>query len=261
MKILKYILLTLIFICTAFGQSFGKNKVQYQSFDWSYIQTSHFDIYFYGDNQDLAEFTSKVSEDAYAQISTHLSWDLRKRVSILVYNSHNEFQQTNVIGTYMSEGIGGVTELFKNRIVFPFDGNFEQFRHVIHHELVHAMLNDMVYGGTAQNMMASRTKVRIPLWSNEGLAEFLSSNWDTKADMVLRDIAVHERMPTINELNYFMAYKGGQSLWRFIAGKYGREKVGEVFRSMKKAQSAEKGYQLALGMKWKELSDQWHKYL
>lgn len=261
MKILKYILLTLIFICTAFGQSFGKNKVQYQSFDWSYIQTSHFDIYFYGDNQDLAEFTSKVSEDAYAQISTHLSWDLRKRVSILVYNSHNEFQQTNVIGTYMSEGIGGVTELFKNRIVFPFDGNFEQFRHVIHHELVHAMLNDMVYGGTAQNMMASRTKVRIPLWSNEGLAEFLSSNWDTKADMVLRDIAVHERMPTINELNYFMAYKGGQSLWRFIAGKYGREKVGEVFRSMKKAQSAEKGYRLALGMKWKELSDQWHKYL
>jgi Tol biopolymer transport system component len=93
------------------------------------------------------------------------------------------------------------------------------------------------------------------------LAEFLSSNWDTKADMVLRDIAVHERMPTINELNYFMAYKGGQSLWRFIAGKYGREKVGEVFRSMKKAQSAEKGYRLALGMKWKELSDQWHKYL
>ncbi|MDA9947010.1 hypothetical protein N9E12_04105, partial [Candidatus Marinimicrobia bacterium] len=236
-------------------------KVQYRDFDWSYIQTPNFDIYFYGNNQDLAEFTSKVSEEAYDQISTHLAWDLKKRVSILVYNSHNEFQQTNVIGQYMSEGIGGVTELFKNRIVFPFDGDFEQFRHVIHHELVHAMLNDMVYGGTAQNMMASRTRVRIPLWSNEGLAEFLSSNWDTKADMVLRDIAIHERMPTVNELNYFMAYKGGQSLWRFIAGKYGREKVGEIFRSMKKTQNAEKGYQLALGMKWDELSDQWHKYL
>ena len=261
MKIQKYILFAFIFIYPLFGQSFGKNKVQYRDFDWSYIQTPNFDIYYYGEDQDLAEFTSKVSEDAYKQISTHLAWDLRNRVSILVYNSHNEFQQTNVIGQYMSEGIGGVTELFKNRIVFPFDGDFEQFRHVIHHELVHAMLNDMVYGGTAQNMVASRTRVRIPLWSNEGLAEFLSSNWDTKADMVLRDIAVHERMPTINELNYFMAYKGGQSVWRFIAGKYGREKVGEIFRAMKKTQSAEKGYQLALGMKWKELSDQWHKYL
>ena len=261
MKASKYILFLLVFITTIFGQSFGKNKVQYRDFDWSFIQTPNFDIYFYGENQDLAEFTSRVSEDAYKQISTHLAWDLKNRVSILVYNSHNDFQQTNVVDPYMSEGIGGVTELFKNRIVFPFDGDFEQFRHVIHHELVHAMLNDMVYGGTAQNMVASRTRVRIPLWSNEGLAEFLSSNWDTKADMVLRDIAVHERMPTINELNYFMAYKGGQSLWRFIAGKYGREKVGEVFRSMKKTQSAEKGYERALGMKWKELSDQWHKYL
>ena len=102
---------------------------------------------------------------------------------------------------------------------------------------------------------------RSPLWANEGLAEFLSSNWDTKADMVLRDIAVHERMPTVNELNYFMAYKGGQSLWRFIASKYGREKIGDVFRSMKRTQNAERGFEQALGMKYNELTAQWHKYL
>ena len=176
MTFFKYISFIIILLSSSYGQSFGKNKVQYRDFEWSYIQTPNFDIYFYGENQDLAEFTSKVSEEAYEQISTHLAWDLKNRVSILVYNSHNEFQQTNVVGVYMSEGIGGVTELFKNRVVFPFDGDFEQFRHVIHHELVHAMLNDMVYGGTAQNMVASRTRVRIPLWSNEGLAEFLSSN-------------------------------------------------------------------------------------
>ena len=234
-NVVRYSILTIAIISLAWGQSFGKNKVQYRDFDWSYIQTHHFDIYFYGGEQSLAEFTSDVAEEAYEQISKHLSWDLRKRVSILVYNSHNEFQQTNVVGPYMSEGIGGVTELFKNRVVFPFSGNYEQFRHVIHHELVHAMLNDMVYGGSMQNVVSSRTKLRIPIWANEGLAEFLSSNWDTKADMILRDIAIHERIPTIKELNYFMAYKGGQSLWRFITNKYGREKIGEIFRSMKRA--------------------------
>ena len=260
-NVVRYSILTIVIISLAWGQSFGKNKVQYRDFDWSYIQTHHFDIYFYGGEQTLAEFTSDVTEEAYEQISKHLSWNLRKRVSILVYNSHNEFQQTNVVGTYMSEGIGGVTELFKNRIVFPFSGNYEQFRHVIHHELVHAMLNDMVYGGSMQNVVSSRTKLRIPIWANEGLAEFLSSNWDTKADMVLRDISIHERIPTVKELNYFMAYKGGQSLWRFITGKYGREKIGEIFRSMKRAQNAEKGYQRAMGMKWNELTKHWHKYL
>ena len=243
------------------GQSFGQNKLQYRDFDWNFIQTPHFDIYYYGGQQDLAEFAAEVAEEAYEQISIHLRWDLKKRVSIMVYNSHNEFQQTNIVGTYMREGIGGVTELFKNRVVFPFEGNYEQFRHVIHHELVHAIINDMVYGGRMQNVISSRTKIRVPLWSNEGLAEYLSSNWDTKADMIIRDIAVHERMPSIKELNYFMAYKGGQSLWRFIAGKYGREKIGDVFRSMKKTQNAEKGYELALGMNYEELTRQWHKYL
>ena len=50
------------------GQNFGKNKVQYRTFDWSYIQSAHFDIYFYGENLQLAEFTSEVSEKAYDQI-------------------------------------------------------------------------------------------------------------------------------------------------------------------------------------------------
>ena len=168
MIIFKYIFFAIVILSTSFGQSFGKNKVQYRDFDWSYIQTPNFDIYFYGDNQDLAEFTSRVSEEAYKQISTHLAWDLKNRVSILVYNSHNEFQQTNVVGVYMSEGIGGVTELFKNRVVFPFEGNYEQFRHVIHHELVHAVINDMIYGGRMQNIISSRAKIRVPIWSNEG---------------------------------------------------------------------------------------------
>ena len=217
---MKHIFSILLFITFVNGQSFGQNKVQYRDFDWNYIQTPHFDIYYYGDQQSLAEFTAEVAEESYEQISIHLRWDLKRRVSIMVYNSHNEFQQTNVVGAYMREGIGGVTELFKNRVVFPFEGNYEQFRHVIHHELVHAVINDMVYGGRMQNVVSSRTKIRVPIWSNEGLAEYLSSNWDTKADMVIRDIAVHERIPSVQELNYFMAYKGGQSLWRFICLLY-----------------------------------------
>ena len=261
-RILKVIiiLLSLVFV-RIWAQSFGQNKVQYKDFEWSYIQTPHFDIYYYDDELDLAEFVADVAEESYEQISIHLRWDLKNRVSIMVYNSHNEFQQTNVVRPYMREGIGGVTELYKNRVVFPFEGNYEQFRHVIHHELVHALINDMVYGGRMQNIISSRARIRVPIWSNEGLAEYLSSNWDTKADMTMRDIAVHERMPSVNELNYFMAYKGGQSLWRFITGKYGREKIADVFQSMKRTQNDEKGYESALGMNYEDLTKQWHKYL
>jgi Tol biopolymer transport system component len=244
-----------------FAQSFGQNKVQYKEFDWSLISSPNFDVYYYGDDTQLAEFTAEVSEEAHEQVSKHLRWTLKKRVSIIVYHSHNDFQQTNVIWQYMQEGIGGVTELFKNRVVLPFEGDYAQFRHVIHHELVHAILNDMIYDGNIQSVITGRVKLRIPLWANEGLAEYLSMNWDTKADMTLRDLSINERMPTVKELESYMAYKGGQSIWRFIAEKYGREKIGEIITAMKMTQNAEKGIERALGMDYEDLTKQWHKYL
>ncbi len=258
--------LTFIALCIGLtgmlaGQSFGQNKVQYQDFDWEYIQSPHFDIYFYAGGENLAKFTSEIAEQSYDQISKHLRWDIKKPVSIIVYNSHNEFQQTNVVSEYMPEGVGGVTEMFKNRVVIPFEGSYEQFRHVIHHELVHAVINDMVYGGNVQSIISGRVRLQIPTWVNEGLAEFLSMNWDTQADLILRDIAIHEHMPDIQNLYGFLAYKGGQSVWRFITSKYGREKVGEILIAMKQTQNAEKGFERALGMNYKELSEQWHDYL
>lgn len=264
MKMMKHILtasLLFFFIESGFAQSFGQNKVQYNSFDWSFISSTHFDIYYYKDERQLAEFTAEESETAYEQISKHLRWTLKDRVSIIVYLSHNDFQQSNVTLQYMVEGIGGVTELFKNRVVIPFEGNYEQFRHVIHHELVHAMINDMVYGGSLQNMVSRQVRTRLPLWANEGLAEFLSMNWDTEADMILRDLAINEYIPAVDELDYFLAYKGGQSVWRFIAQKYGREKIGEIFWEIHNSQSTEKGFERILGMDYEDLTKQWHKYL
>jgi len=258
----KYIqIILLLYVSCGFCQEFGQNKVQYENFDWNYIRSPHFDVFFYKQNSDLAKFTVNESEVAYEQISKHLRWTIKKPISIIVYNSHNDFQQTNVVDSYMYEGIGGVTELFKNRVVLPFEGSYDQFRHVIHHELVHAIVNDMMYGGSIQGIITGKIKLRIPLWVNEGLAEYLSLNWDTKSDMIIRDMAIHEQMPRVEQLDAYMAYRGGQSVWRYIASTYGREKVGEILLEMKQSQNAEKGFRRALGMDYEDLSEKWHKYL
>ena len=114
------ILLLLIFIENTLAQ-FGQNIVQYDDFTWNFIQSKHFDIYYAENGRSHAEFTAEEAESAYLKISDRLNWRLKNRVSIIVYNSHNDFQQTNVVDSYMFEGIGGVTELYKNRIVIPFD--------------------------------------------------------------------------------------------------------------------------------------------
>jgi len=238
---------------------FGKNKIQYKNFLWQYIQTDHFDIYFSQDGYDLAQFTANASEAAYASIKKLFHYDINNRISLVVYNSHNEFQQTNVVSEYMEEGIGGVTELFKNRVVIPFEGNYGLFRHVIHHELVHAVLNDMFYGGTIQSLISSKTPVQLPMWMNEGIAEYAALQWDNNSDMFLRDATVHNYLPPINYLSGYFAYRGGQSVWYYIANKYGEQKITDIFNQIKSARNIEKGFKAAIGLSIKELSDRWQK--
>ena len=142
-KPIVYLLLSLIiFAATANSQEtyFGKNKVRYKHFEWKYIKSSHFDIYFYEDAIETAKFTATVMESSYVEISNELNYRLSEPVPIFVYNSHNDFQQTNIISSLIPEGVGGFTEAFKNRVVIPFNGSYEEFRHVLHHELTHAML-------------------------------------------------------------------------------------------------------------------------
>ena len=245
----------------AFGQNeiFGKNKVQYTKFSWNFIQSDHFDIYFSNGGQYIAEFTASVAESAYATISKSFRYQLVNRVPMIVYNSHNDFQQTNVIGEYLEEGIGGVTELFKNRVVLPFEGEYKKFRHVIHHELVHAVINDMFYGGSIQSIIANNITLQLPLWLNEGLAEYEALKWDTDSDMFLRDATVHEYLPTINLLYGYFAYRGGQSVFWYIANKYGDQKIGEILNRIKSTRSVEAGFRGSIGLGIEELSERWQK--
>lgn len=238
---------------------FGKNKVQYKKFDWHFIQSDHFDIYFAQGGKELAEFTASAAESAYASISRTFRYQLVNRVPIIVYNSHNEFQQTNVVSVYLEEGIGGVTELFKNRVVIPFEGEYKKFRHVIHHELVHAVINDMFYGGSIQSIIANNITLQLPLWLNEGISEFEALRWETNSDMALRDATIHGYLPPINRLSGYMAYRGGQSVWWYISRKYGDKKIGEILNRIKSTRSVEAGFKGALGLTIEELSERWQK--
>ena len=245
---------------SVFGQ-FGKNTVQYDKYDWQFMQTEQFDIYFYGNNVELAEYVSIVADEAYTYLSDRLNWELKKRVSVMVYQSHADFQQNNIITQFMQEGILGVTELYKNRVVLPFEGDYEAFRHTLRHELVHAMVNDLVYGGNIQSVVSRRIRYAIPLWMNEGLAEYLSSDWDATADMYMRDFALSGEIPDIQYLGGLLAYHGGKSVWMHITDQYGEEAIAEVFRQIKAKANVERGLKEAIGQDLEQLSEAWRETL
>ena len=259
MKVVKLLLVFMIlFSAGAFAQ-FGKNKIHIKDYDWYYIQTKHFDIYFSQDGESLTEFAAKAAEDAIASIQSTFNYRVNSRITVIIFNSKNAFQETNVIDQYLTEGIEGFTELFKNRVVIQFTGSYKQFRHLIHHELVHAVMNDMFYGGSVQNIIANNITLQFPIWFSEGLAEYESLGWDVDTDMFIRDAAVSEYLPEIKQLDGYFAYRGGQSVFYYIANKYGKEKIGELLNKIKGIGSVEEGFKATLGIDIKELGERWRK--
>lgn len=238
---------------------FGQNKVQYKNFTWYYIQTEHFDIYFSQSGSHLAEFTANAAEDALVSIQKSFNYRINNRVTIIIYNSTNDFQETNVTDEYLSEGIEGFTEMFKNRMVIQFMGSYKMFRHLIHHELTHAVMNDMYYGGSVQNIISNNISLNLPLWYNEGMAEYQSLGWDIDEDMFIRDAAINDYLPDINNLGGYLAYRGGQSVFYYISEKYGKEKISELVNKVKGTGSLEAGLKESIGLDIKELNERWKK--
>ncbi|OGU72040.1 MAG: biopolymer transporter Tol [Ignavibacteria bacterium RBG_16_34_14] len=257
-RLIFFLLLFGFFSLNIFAQ-FGKNKVQYKSFTWYYIQTEHFDIYFNKEGSTLAEFTAHAAEDALNSIQESFGYKINNRVTIIVYNSQNDFQETNVTDQYLTEGIQGFTELFKNRVVIQFTGSYKLFRHLVHHELVHAVINDMFYGGSLQNIISNNITISLPLWFNEGMAEYQALGWDIDTDMFIRDAAISEYLPDIQQLDGYFAYRGGQAVFNYIADKYGKEKIGELVNKVKSTGSIEEGFKSSIGISIKELSERWKK--
>ena len=250
---------------SAFAQyyPFGKNRVQYEKFEWRYVQSTHFDVYYYGEkNYELAEFAAKSIESAYKQLSEDFDHEISNRITLIIYDSHNDFSQTNVVNLPTNaEGIGGVTDKMKNRMTVPFAGDYADFRRTLHHELVHAVFNDMFYGGTINSIIRNNIQLVFPLWFEEGLAEYTALGWDTNTDMYIRDAVINNYLPPIPYLSGYYSYRGGQAVWNYIVEQYGRQKIGEILQRIKTSRSVEYGLQQSIGLNIEELSKVWQDAL
>ncbi len=260
-----YLLLVLCLLgpaSSAQAQWFGQNKVQYGDFQWNYISSQHFDVYFYEGGYDLAVFAVAVLESAYVDVSAQLDHQLRRRVPTIIYQSHNEFQQTNVTEGILPEGVGGFTESFKNRMVMPFTGSYEDFRHVLHHELTHAVTFDKMYGEGVGSIISRRSFFDLPLWFAEGFAEYSSRHgWDTFADMVIRDATVHGYLIPLQYVGGYLAYKQGQSAVLYLAERYGEAKIAELLSKGRFEMTMDNVLRKSIGMGEREFNDEWQKRL
>jgi Tol biopolymer transport system component len=240
------------------GGYFGRNKVQYQEFNFKLLQTEHFDIYFYPEEEEAAQMASRLAERWYARLSTLLDHKLRGRQLLILYASGPDFRQTNAIEGELGEGTGGVTEAAKRRIVLPFAGPIESTDHVLGHELVHAFQYDIT--NTNANS-GPNSALSLPLWFIEGMAEYLSIGpVDPNTSMWMREAARREKLPDIKDLDNprYFPYRYGQALWAYIGGKYGDGVIDDLLRTSIGRDGYDGAFKQILGVDAKALSAEWH---
>src|SRR3989454_3628539 len=242
------------------AQYFGQNKVQYTSFNFQVIRTEHFEVYFYERERTAALDAARMAERGYARLSRILHHQFQARKPIILYASQSDFQQTNV--TFIGgEGTGGVTEVFKQRMVLPFTGSYAELEHVLQHEMVHQFQFDVFSRGRIGGGLQTLSAVNPPLWYMEGMAEYLSLGpIDPLTAMWLRDAALEGRLPSIQQLTFdprVFPYHFGHALWAYVGERWGDEVIGEILQASVSS-GIEGAFRRALGRSLDELSDDWH---
>jgi hypothetical protein len=191
----------------------------------------------------------------HERLSRMLLRRLLDRQPLILYSSHPEFEQTNVVPDLVDEATGGLTEPVGRRIVLPLAGALADTDHVIGHELVHVFQMQMTADAAGTGAMS-----RLPLWFVEGMAEYCSLGAaDAPTAMWLRDAARREALPSIDDLDNpaYFPYRWGHAFWAYVAGRWGDGIVRRLFVA-----AAESGVRAAtesvLGRSTTALTQEWH---
>jgi hypothetical protein len=261
--------MALVIVCVAYAggsvahaQYFGQNKVQYENFDFKVLTTEHFDIYYYPQEEAAVQLAARMAERWYARLSKLMRHELSSRQPLILYAAHPHFQQTNILSGSIGEGTGGVTEMFKRRIVLPFAGGMAETDHVLGHELVHAFQFDMASARDVEGNAVGPGIFALPLWFIEGMAEYLSLGpVDANTAMWVREAASRDRMPSVDALDDpdFFPYRYGHAFWAYVAGRWGDAAVADMLRATGPQGDIRAAMEAVLGMDEDTFTKEWHE--
>ena len=239
--------------------AFGQNKIQYRDFQWRVLRGAHVDLYFYPEEEELARVALSYAEESYGVLEARFQHSVTRRIPLIVYASHSDFEQTNVLPFVPPEGLLGVTDFLKQRVALPFTGSYADFRHTIRHELVHVF--QLSFAELMFTLYPRQHHALFPLWWTEGLAEYFSAGEDSRDDMILRDLTVSGRLPGIEEFGNVggaIVYPLGGTLVRFLAERYGEWRIVQLYDDAWKYGDFAALMRGVFGRSLEQLTAEWH---
>jgi len=242
--------------------NFGKNRVQYNDFLWTFYRFKNFDTYHYLGGQELAVFVGKNADKEIQDIEKLFDYRTNGRLQFMIFNRYSDLKQTNIglEGDEVIGNTGGLTRVMGNKVLIYFDGNHEHLRQQIRAGVTQVLFHQLMYGGNIKDRIQSAVLLTIPPWYENGLVSYVAKGWGVEEDNQLRDGILSGKYSKFNRLMENESEFAGHSMWHYIAQTYGTTSIANLLYMTRVNRSIENGFSYVLGVNLKNLSKNWLLY-
>jgi hypothetical protein len=234
-----------LFSGQAFGQvntvEFGKNRLQFKKFKWKYYQTTNFNTYFSEGGEPLGKFVCQLAEKELPGIEQFVEYGLQRRANIVIYNSYNDLEQSNIGLDLDWQTTGGITKLVNNKMVVYYNGDHNNLRLQIRMGLARILLDNILFGDDLGEFAANQALLDLPQWLTDGYVEYAGEPWNTNLDDQLKSAMLSGRYKNFYQFAFEKPDLAGHAFWFYLAEKYKKENVtyflylARVYRNLNNA--------------------------
>lgn len=257
----------MVMVCLSipsFGQqareTFGKNRIQYRQFNWQYLSGENFDIYYYDAQKAVATEALEFLEHEFDRITDIIDYPPYFKTKVFLYSSLADLRQSNVGLNHTVFNVGGETEFIKPYVEVAALGTVEEFKEELLTQVSNLMVNQMMFGGNLKDVFQSSILMNLPDWFVDGASLYVAKGWSAEMDDYIRQLMTSGRSKKIMRLSGREAALAGQSVWNYIAEKYGKSSVSNILNYTRVTRNEEKSILITLGVTFKQLMLGWQRY-
>lgn len=204
---------------------FGKNRIQYKKFKWKFYEGENFNTHCNQGGTELGSYVSQMAETELPSIEAAMESQLRGKASIFVYNSYDEFKQSNIGLNSATQNADGITQLPNNKMVVYFDGNHNNLRIQIRQGIAKMILNNLLFGNDIGEVASNQALLDLPKWLTDGYISYIAEPWNTKKDDDLKNEMLNGEYNNFYHFAFKKPLLAGHGFWYFIEEKYGASNV------------------------------------
>ena len=242
------------------AEEFGKNRIQYKSFEWRYYSSGNFDLYFYQGGNELAELAVDYLKDEYEHITDIVGYVPLAKTKIFLYTSISDLHQSNIGVSDSYQSVAGETVFVKNVVEIAYPGSLVEFQLELKYQVASKLLQEMMYGGSLSDMFQNAYLLNLPDWFIPGVARYVAYGWGPRMDDYVRDLMLNGRVRKLDRYSDEEAVLLGQSIWNYIAEKYGKQNISSVLNLARIMRNEERGIANTLGTTFERFKAGWQDY-